>query len=426
MYLRGSQLNMNKRRRRTSPVTVLLLLLAVAGLVYVNQVVVPATTPLFIPTATPTRAPETYISEGAALEQEGKISQAIAAYKEAILADPTNASINVTLARLEAMNGEYAEAITHAENALLINNNNALAHAVRGWALGLSGDYLAAQSALQRAIEIDPNNAIPYAYLAEVLAGMQQAGQGSLATLDEAIEYSRKARDLGPDLLETHRARGIILELTGENEEAIQELEAAIAINPNISELYIMLGRNYVAVGDDPSAEEQYYKANSLNPSDPWPDVYMSRLYLRSGDYVKAIQFAEQAVENDPSYPYFYINLGTMYYKNLMYPNAIKVFRLGLRGGTTEDGVELPGQALSGDNVDAYYFYGLALARSGECSEALEIAQLLQQTVSNDDIAMYNAQEMINICQDLSEGGGETFTTETPESEPTVTESPQP
>lgn len=397
---------MNKRRHRTNPITFVLLLLAVGAFFYINQVVVPSTPPLFVPTPTPTRAPETYVSEAQALEDEGKISQAIATYKEAVQVDPTNVAVNVTLARLEATNGSYTDAIMHAENALLVNANNAMAHAVRGWALGLSGDYLAAQSALNRAIQIDPNNAVPYAYMAEILARMQQEGKGSLSTIDEAINYSRKARDFGPNLLETHRARGIILEITGENAEAITELEAAIAVNPNIAELHIMLGRNYVAIGDDAKAEEQYYKANSLNPADPWPDVYMSRLYLRMGDYAKAIQFAEQSIENDPGNTFFYINLGTMYYKNLMYPDAIKTFRLGLRGGTTEAGTELPGSPLSGDNVDAYYFYGLALARANECNEAVEIAQLLQQTVPNDDIAMYNAQEMINICQ--SGVGGET------------------
>lgn len=419
MYLRGSQLNMNKRRRRVNPVSVVLLVLAVIGLFYVNQVVVPSTPPLFIPTPTPTRAPETYVTEGEAFEKDGKVAQAIAAYRNAIQVDPRNVSVNVKLARLEAMNGDYADAIMHTENALLLNSNNAMAHAVRGWALGLSGDYLAAQSALQRAIEIDPNNAIAYAYLAEILARMQQEGKGSLGTLDEAIEYSRRARDLGPGLLETHRARGIILELTGENAEAIQELEAAVAINPNIAELHIMLGRNYVAIGDNPKAEEQYYKANSLNPSDPWPDVYMSRLYLRTGDFAKAIQFAQQAVDNDPTNTFFYINLGTMYYKNMMYPDAIKTFRMGLRGGTTETGVELPGSPLSGDTVDAYYFYGLALARAGECSEAVEISQLLKQAVPNDDIAMYNAQEMINICQGQPAGG-------MPEGESEATATPQP
>ncbi len=393
---------MNKRRRKTSPVSVFLLVLAVAALVYVNQVVVPSTPPLFIPTPPPTPAPEPDGSVAQARDNEGKMAQAIAAYKDAVQVDPTNAGINVTLARLEATNGDYANAIMHAENALLVNANNAMAHAIRGWALGLSGDYLASQSALQRAIQIDPNNAVPYAYMAEILARMQQEGKGTLGTMEEAINYSRQARDLGPNLLETHRARAIILELTGENAEAIAELEAAVAINPNIAELHIMLGRNYVAIGEDAKAEEQYYKANSLNPADPWPDVYMSRLYLRMGDYAKAIQFAEQSIENDPTNIFFYINLGTMYYKNLMYPDAIKTFRLGLRGGVTEGGVELPGSPLSGDNVDAYYFYGLALARAGECSEAVEIAQLLQQTVPNDDIAMYNAQEMINICQGTS------------------------
>ena len=53
MYLRGSKWNMRrKRRKRSSPGRIIVLLLLIAAVVYVNQVIVPVTPPLFIPTPT--------------------------------------------------------------------------------------------------------------------------------------------------------------------------------------------------------------------------------------------------------------------------------------------------------------------------------------------------------------------------------------
>ncbi len=78
MYLNGSNWNMKRRRRRRSnPWRILLIVVLIGVGLYVNQVVVPATPPLFIPTATPTRSPEFYINEAQALYEEGKLLQAI-------------------------------------------------------------------------------------------------------------------------------------------------------------------------------------------------------------------------------------------------------------------------------------------------------------------------------------------------------------
>ena len=62
-----------KRRRRAKPWRIFILAVLVAGAVYVNQVIVPTIPPLFIPTPTPTRSPETFISEGEGFLAEGKI-----------------------------------------------------------------------------------------------------------------------------------------------------------------------------------------------------------------------------------------------------------------------------------------------------------------------------------------------------------------
>ena len=52
--------------------------------------------------------------------------------------------------------------------------------------------------------------------------------------------------------------------------------------------------------------------------------------------------------------------------------------------------------------AEYYYTYGLSLARQGDCGEALQISQLLVQGVPNDETAVYNAEAIIEICQEVA------------------------
>jgi tetratricopeptide (TPR) repeat protein len=404
MYLQGSKWSMTRRKKRSNPWRVLILIILVAGAIYLNQVVVPNTPPLFMPTPTPTRSPESYVTEAQSLETEGKYSQAIESYKQAISVDPKNPSNFIALARLLVYTGNYIEAETNARNALLLNPNNSTANAMLGWILGLEGSYLEAESAFSRAIEQDPNSAIIYAYQAEVYALQSESDQATLTTLQNAIDASRKAQQLDNSLMESHRARGIVLELTQNYSEAVTEFEAAIAINPNIADLHLALGRNYRALEIYDKAIEEFTRANALNPADPLPDTYIARTYLTVGEFAKAIQFAQSAVVDAPQDPYMYGNLGTMYYRNLQYAEAVDSLRMAIKGGTTGDGLEVAGLPLDAGRVGEYYqTYGLALARRGECGEALQISQAIQQGLPSDETAMYNANEIINICSEVAE-----------------------
>jgi tetratricopeptide (TPR) repeat protein len=399
MYLHGSKWSMNKRRKPLNIGRIAILLVFIGALVYVNQVIVPVTGPLFIPTTTPTRAPEAYITEAQRLETEGKYSQAISMYNQAVQSDPKNPATYISLARLMVYTGKYQDAVTNSENALLLNENNSTAHAIRGWALGLQGDYLDAEAAFQQAIKLDQNNADAYAYKAEMLAAQTQAGKGTLGSLDKAVEASRAAQTIAPNSLATHRARGIVLELTGNYADAAREFESAVAINTNIADLHLALGRNYRYLELYDGAVEEFNRANALNPGDPLPNFYISRTYAAIGEYAKAIQFAEQALKVAPTDPYMYGNLGTMYYKNHQYEDAVKPLKIAVAGGIAESGEEVKGLPLDYGRIAEFYFtYGLTLAKIGQCGDALPISQTLSQGVKNDEVSVFNAQEIINIC----------------------------
>ena len=401
MYLRGSKWSMNRRRKRFNWFRILLFsLLIVAGL-YINELVLPTIESPFIPTATATRDPESYISEAETLFAQGKLLQAIEVYRQAIFANPSDPSIYVAIARVQVFAGQYPEAQTSAEDALLLNPNNSMAHAVRAWALDFQGELLAAEAAIKRALELDPNNALAHAYYAEILADQHLAGTGGLDALDRAAEESRVALSLAPNILETRRARGYILEVTANYEQAILEYQAAIALNGNIPDLHLALGRNYRALGVYDKAIEEFIRANSLNPSDPLPDLSISRTYASIGEYAKAVQFAEQAVQDDPADANLRGNLGVMYYRNFQWPEAAVQLGLAVRGGTSPEGPAITAIPLSNNiRIAEYYFtYGLVLTRLDRCGEALPIFQEILAKIPGNEVAVFNAEEGLSLCQ---------------------------
>ena len=423
MYLHGNKWSYTKRKKRSNPWSIIILVLIIGAALYFEQVIVPVTPPLFIPTSTPTSSPESFVAKAESLLAQGKLAPAIQAYQDAVQSDPKNPANYVALARLLDYTSKYQDALTNIENALLLNPNNSTALALRGWTEGFLGNWVEAETSLNNAITQDPNNAIAYAYLAEVLANESQTGEGSLGTLNKAIDMSKKAVSLAPNLLETHRGRGVVLEITANYQDAVTEFEAAVALDPNIADLHMALGRNYRFLQQYDKAIDQFNRANALNPADPLPDTYISRTYATVGEWAKAVQFAQQAVKESPQDPLMQGNLGVMYYHNRQYPESVTPLRLAVRGGTLDTGQEVKGLPLDYGRVSEYYYtYGLALAHTGGCGEALQISQLIQQGVPKDDVAVSNAQEMINICQQVAD----TTATPTPSltGEPTGVKTP--
>jgi len=414
---------MTRRRRPSNPIRVVGLLILVAAAFYLNKVVVPTIQDPFSPTPTATRNPESYVTDAEQLFNAGKLTQSIATYKDAIRSQPGNPATHIALARVLVFAGQYAEAKKSAENALLLNPENSMAHAVRGWALYFEGDYPNAQAALEKALELDPNNAMAHAYYSELLGDMAFAPGGDYGLLDQATAESRAALELAPNTLESHRARGYILELTGNADEAAQEYKAALTINNNIADVHLSLGRVYRALENYNDAISEFTMAYSFNPTDPLPNLYISRVYAAEGDYGKAIQYAEQSVTTAPDDTRLRGNLGVLYFRNFKYDDAFRELSMVVHGGTTDDGKAIaPIDLIDDPRIAEYYTtFGLTLNRLGQCGEAIGVFQQVLSIVSADQLSYTNAQEGLAACQENIGADGTVVATEAPTVEPTPT-----
>lgn len=419
MYLSGSKWSMRKKRRRTNPWRVILLLILIAAMIYVERIIVPKIPPPFVPTPTATQSPAAFMMQAETLFEAGKLAQAEEAYKKAIEVDPLNANYFIDLARVLVFENKYQEAEENASNAVLLQPNLALANAVYGWVLDFRAVEVEDQAARQdlieeayrkveKAVTLDPNSALVQAYYAEVLMDYD------IARYEEAIEAAQTAVQLDPNLMEAHRALGYVWESTGNYERAIDAYEAALRIHGNLPILHIALGNMYQALGEVDLAVDSYLRAVALDPTNPDPLNRIALAEARVGNYGIASQYAADAVDKDPGNPRLHGNLGRMYYKNGEVEKAITELRLAVQGGVTDSGVAVKGLPLDNPNdvrvVEFYYTYALALAKGGQCDLGIQIFELLLTVMPDDETVLANAQEGLIIC-------GKIKPTETPKAE---------
>ncbi|HTX90334.1 MAG TPA: tetratricopeptide repeat protein [Anaerolineales bacterium] len=399
---------MRQRRPRTNWFLIFLVLILIVIVTYVDRFILPTAQVPGLPTATATRDPESYITEAQGLFDQGKLSQAIDTYLEAIRIKPDDPATYIALARVQIFAGRYADALTNAENALLLSPNNSMANAIRGWALTNQGNYSQADDSLKTALRLDQNNGQAHAYDAFLYGAMYENGTGPYVDpIQTAIAESQIAINLAPNSLEAHWARAYILQITSNYEQAVTEYQNAIKINKNISEIHLQLGETYKALSlvDETNintALQEYSQANTLNPSDYRPAEYSSRALAYIGDYAKAVQFAEQAVKNSPTDPYLRGNWGYMLYKNFEWPAALQQFDLAVNGGQSEDGQTiLPLNPTSNSDtwVSKYFYaYAILLAQSNRCADALPLTQKILDYFRSDQFAAQNVDYALSFC----------------------------
>jgi tetratricopeptide (TPR) repeat protein len=397
---------MRQRKPKINWFLIGLLVLMIAVVTYIDRYILPTAQTPFIPTATATRNPESYLSEAEALFNEGKLLQAINTYLEAVRIQPDNPSTYIALARVQVFAGNYEDAQISAEDALLLNPNNSSAYAVLGWALTLKGEYVSADDALKNALRIDPGNGLAHAYNAFLYGKMYEFNAGPYVDpIQTAIDESKTALTLAPDSLEAHWARAYIFQLTSvENrEQAIQEYLAAIAINPKISEIHLELGTVYKAISSYGDAIKEYNLANTLNPTDYRPNLYSSRAEFAATEYGKAEQYAKLAVSTLPTDAYLRGNWGYMLYKNNDLLSALEQLQLAVEGGSTSDGQVIQPISPTSDDLwiaKYYYVYGYTLAMTDQCADALLLTQKILNYFRTDPLAQVIVDDVLSYCSE--------------------------
>ena len=391
-------------------------------------------TPLFLPTATPTRTVDSFADEGETYFVAGDLEKAMEAYKQAVALDPTNVELRDELARIQVYSttlltidaekiNRFNEALATVNEAIAIAPENSNAHAIKAFALDWMSDpniavgdrdsllTEAEQEAVQ-ALQLDSTNTLALAYYAEILVDEQKWVQAE-SNISEAV-------DRDPESMDVRRINGYMLESIGNYSQAISEYQEAIRINPNLTFIYLRIGANYRTLGNYDMALEYFDKAatinNQLGVQDSVPYFSIATTYTQMGEFLVASTNALKGLNFDPGNADMYGRLGIVYHKSRNYEGAIPAFKCALEGCTAEESCEVrqcdpesdemiavEGLPLSNSTVDYYLTYGSVLAGmhrtvNGYCEDAMRVLKMVREAYSNDATVMATLNESVAIC----------------------------
>ncbi|HEY4688103.1 MAG TPA: tetratricopeptide repeat protein [Anaerolineae bacterium] len=372
-------------RRPSSPRRIMLYLVLIALGLLVLRFQDDLRKPL-VPTPTATRAAQSYVAEGQASYEAGRLNDAIDAYTQAIALEPNRADVLITLSRILALVDRTAEAVQRAQRAVQIEPKSAAANAALAMAydwhatwLLLHGrdaesndQYQKAISSAQEAILNDPSYPEAYAYLAEAYMDVGQ--------LVDAIETAEKGKQLNPQRPDVQRAVAYVRESQGNYVGAAEAYTEALHYDPNVPYLWLSLGRNYrilsVTVGGQylDEAVKAFQRAIQIDPGYGPAYDELGWTYYNVQDFPQAIEVLEEAIKIDPASWSAHNHLGIAYYSHRNYEGAAEVLPRA---------IELMNQAFDADRycinatsracdrlIEAYYTLGLADFYLAKCEES--------------------------------------------------------
>ncbi len=174
-----------------------------------------------------------------------------------------------------AKEGKKSEAIYHYNEAIRLKPNYAYAYNNRGTAYFILGQHQRAIDDFNNAIRLKPNYA--YAYNNRGIAYF------ALGQHQRAIDDFNEAIRLKPNYAGAYYNRGMAYGIKGRYQLAINDYNKAITLKPNYADAYNNRGTDYVKLGQYQRAIENYNEAIRLKPDNA--DAYNNRgfVYLNQG-----------------------------------------------------------------------------------------------------------------------------------------------
>jgi predicted CXXCH cytochrome family protein len=259
---------------------------------------------------------EFYAVLGEGLQRAGKLTEAVAAYEQAVRLRPASVTLLRSLAECLSADGQVAHAA----------------------------------EILNRAVQIAPADPLAwYRY------GMLDFRAGRAT---DAVEKIRKAIAIDPSLPEQSRSLAEVLMRSGQPELALSSIRDALRTDPYDDAAWDLAGRLLSERGEASEALYDFEKAVRLRPG-YGPHLYDYALALvRADRFDQAQQPAEASVKADPVRAEAHELLGGLFARKRQLPEAAREYRRALE--------------LRPDSSRTHFLLGNVLAAQGDMSAAAE------------------------------------------------------
>jgi tetratricopeptide (TPR) repeat protein len=229
---------------------------------------------------------------GTALARMGRPAQAVEALSAAAAIKTNNPFLQVNLANALNAVGRHSDALTCYGGAVALKPDFAAAHRGRGMTLLHLGQTEDAVRALSNAIRLEPHNPAFYNDLGVALERAEQKTE-ALAQFERAIQLDAR-------FVEAHHNRGLLEATLGRYQQALESLDRALALQPNIAALHANRGNVLADLGRSEEAIASFDEALALEPRDELTLRKRGQLLLKLQRPSEALASFDKAVALAP------------------------------------------------------------------------------------------------------------------------------
>ncbi len=195
-------------------------------------------------------------------------------------------------------------------------------------------DLQFAEQMFKKSLEIDPDFAPAHSGLADLYAYQYMAfADDRKNKIERALEESRAAMEISPDLPDAHRAHGRCQMFMGNFTKAEDALLKAVELNPKYAIGYRTLAWLKEIMGDHKSALYWTNMALLYSPNDIETLVLRGIINMDLRKYVEAIATLQRAIELAPDEGRAYHYMGMVYLRLGSLEKALDNFLLGIKYG---------------------------------------------------------------------------------------------
>jgi tetratricopeptide (TPR) repeat protein len=321
-----------------------------------------------------------------ALEQQGKNTEAEAAWRALAGAQPTNPEPFAHLGLLEARQEHYTEAVASYRKAMALDPAMPRLRFNLGLAYFKAGEYKDALQQFKLLLKTDPPDSDEGQRLA-ILIGMSHYG---LAQFGAATPYLKQAADrdtqnlpllltlahscllsqqypcvldafhrimaLNPESAEAHMLAGEALDEMKQPVDAIRELRAAAEANPKEPNVHFALGYLLWTQGQTEEASHEFQVELDNVPEHALAMLYLADAEIQMNQMENARPLLEKVVKITPANSMGHRDLGIVYAETGRKADALGEFKKAI--------------TLKPDDVNAHWRLGRLYRSMGKTAEA--------------------------------------------------------
>ncbi|MES2040339.1 MAG: tetratricopeptide repeat protein [Pseudomonadota bacterium] len=333
---------------------------------------------------------------------EGKLSDAVGYYQQALQAKPDDADLNNKLGDVFYDQQDYAKAETQYRLALKAKTDFPEAELNLGLTLDALGQFAAALPCYQRVIQQQPANHLAYFNLAVTLTSLGQVEEARISyekvlelkpgfshahfnlaallqrhdLLDEAEEHYLRTIEANPQHFAAHCNLGVIYEAKRQFTQAKEQYLQALRIHPQHAETHHNLGLVACHLLQTDLAITHFLQALNLRPGFAEAMISLGDAYKTQNRLSEAEASYRQAIAMQPQLPGAYCNLGIILHERKQYLEAIAIYQQGIANDAHS--------VLLYNNLGNTYSMVNRLADAEACyDKALQIGSDVTETYTN-------------------------------------------